>query len=161
MDKTTLLPNWIYQNKIVTTIEEIANIANLPVNSLYGFVYGIHFQGDLFYIGKKNFFNTKELPCLKSGEKRVNHIRFIGRNIEHKRTTLEVVQNQSDWLSYYGSSKETKGLVLLSRKILDLAQSKRRLTYLEALWQFKLNVLEDARFINNNILGKFFRNNLA
>ncbi|MBQ9536591.1 MAG: hypothetical protein IJU79_02250 [Desulfovibrionaceae bacterium] len=161
MKNKVLLPSWIYQNKIVTTIEEIANIANLSVNSLYGFVYGIHFQGNKFYIGKKNFFNTKELHCLKNGTKRENHVRFIGRIVDHKRTTLEVVQNESDWLSYYGSLKDTRGLIVLRRKILDIAISKRQLTYLEVFWQFRLNVLQDSRFLNENILGKFFRNNIT
>ena len=155
------LPNWMLQGQPIYSIDDLATIAGLPPLDLFGFIYGIGFDGGLLYVGKKNLWTIRELPRLKDGSKRQGHVDFIHRIKDHHRVELEVVKVESNWLSYCGSCKETKGLIPLRRKILDIALSNRRLTYLEVYWQFKLNVLEDPRFINSNILGRFFRGNLV
>ena len=45
----------------------------------------------------------------------------------------------------------------LERKILTSGfYNKKELTYLECKYQFILEVLEDKKYLNDNILGKFY-----
>lgn len=123
--------------------------------SLEGFIYLITYTDGTKYIGKKNFFAKQTLPALKSGVQRANSQR-IGRNVSGKRTYFDIVYKESNWRKYTGSSKLTKGKTILSREILDICQTKRRLTYLEVYYQMTHKVLEDSTYLNDNILGKFF-----
>lgn len=103
------------------------------------FVYCVTCPDGRKYIGKKAFFSMRKKPGAKRRSK-----------------------SQSDWKTYYGSSKEIKELVKTSdlsafkREILHLCITKGESTYFETKEQFKNNVLEDDNFINDNILGKFF-----
>ena len=47
------------------------------------------------------------------------------------------------------------------REILEFAFKKKHLTYLETKYLFTNNVLENNEYINDNILGKFFRKDLV
>ena len=47
------------------------------------------------------------------------------------------------------------------REILEFAFNKKHLTYLETKYLFCNNVLENEEYINDNILGKFFRKDLV
>jgi hypothetical protein len=73
-----------------------------------------------------------------------------------------MVESESDWKSYYGSHQLIKEEIKkgnqqdFKRIILQLAYSKKELTYLENKWLFNMNVLEDDLYLNDNILGKFF-----
>ncbi len=49
-----------------------------------------------------------------------------------------------------------EGAFGLERKILQVAFNKKELTYLECKWQFVLEVLETNKYLNDNILGKFY-----
>lgn len=117
----------------------------------FGFVYLVtNLESGKKYIGKKFFHHTKKLPPLK-GAKR-------------KRT----VTKESDWKSYYGSSKIIKedisnlGKDKFKREILRLCQGKKELTYWETKLQFAEGVLEKPdEYYNDNILGKFFTRDLA
>ena len=51
---------------------------------------------------------------------------------------------------------EKEALEDLKRKILQVAFNKKELTYLECKWQFVLEVLETNKYLNDNILGKFY-----
>ena len=68
------------------------------------------------------------------------------------------VQKESDWKTYYGSHSFIKEANKedLERKILQVAYNKKELTYLECKYQFVLEVLEDKKYLNDNILGKFY-----
>ncbi len=48
----------------------------------------------------------------------------------------------------------------MKRYVLMLCKTKKQLTYCETKYLFQYNVLEDDRFINDNILGKFYRKDL-
>jgi hypothetical protein len=146
--------------------EVISDNANPPENS-YGFVYELLFTDNTRYIGMKNFFTYKEKDLLKSGNKRPNHVNFINRNKkgkrikEGKRIKKEIIKVETNWRSYRSSSKLVKEKEIANKTILEIAYSKRHLTYLEAKWLFKEQVLEKNEYLNENILGKFFKNNLG
>ena len=71
---------------------------------------------------------------------------------------FKIVQKESDWKTYYGSHSFIKEANSedLERKILQLAFNKKELTYLECKWQFVLEVLETNKYLNDNILCKFY-----
>ena len=94
---------------------------------------------DKKYIGKKFFWKPKTLPITKSRKRRV-------------KTRVE-----SDWRSYYGSSKEVQQLVedkgsdSFKREILRLCKTKGECSYFEAKYQFDNDVLLRDDFYNEFI----------
>ena len=149
------------EDKIPWTREEVGEIkslADLPRDA-HGFVYVIIYEDETFYIGKKDLYKKVTLPALKSGEKRVNSIR-VGKNKAGRRVFFDELQKESDWLTYEGSSEVTKDLVIKSKLILEIAYSKRELTYLEVKRLFVEEALEDDRCHNLCILNNFFKGNI-
>lgn len=130
-----------------------------PTDSDYGFIYLITYSDGTHYLGKKDFFTVKRLPALKSGECRPNSIRTY-KNQNGSRVYYDLVKCESNWRKYNGSSHLVKGKTPVSKEILCIAPSKRNLTYLEVKYLFLHNALEDPTYLNENILGKFFRDNL-
>ena len=49
-----------------------------------------------------------------------------------------------------------EGAFGFTREIIHIAYHRKELTYLECKYQFSLGVLEDKKYLNDNILGKFF-----
>jgi len=112
-----------------------------PKESSFGFVYEITYTNGKKYVGAKQFWSTVRLKPLKTQRK----------NAVRTKTTM------SKWYSYVGSSKLTAGLEIAKREILIIAKSKRELTYLECRELFSRKVLEHDEYLNENILGTFFR----
>ena len=135
---------WKYNDK------EIEKIEDLPEGT-FGFVYcTTHLPSDKKYIGKKSLiYNQKK----KLGKKEKALWEGKGRPPIYKQ-----VQKESDWKTYYGSHSFVKEADKedLERMILQVAYNKKELTYLECKYQFILEVLEDRKYLNDNILGKFY-----
>ncbi|MFA7029629.1 MAG: hypothetical protein WC179_05100 [Candidatus Cloacimonadaceae bacterium] len=131
-----------------------------PTEDDYGFIYQIDYNDGTSYIGKKNLWIREELPPLKSGKKRQNVVSTIQRNYKNKRVTMDIVLKPSNWKKYVGSSKLTDGKVIISKNILAYAPTKRYLTYLETKAIMCLEALENDTYLNENCLGKFFKDNL-
>ena len=126
--------SWRYKNK------EIKDIADLPKDTI-GFVYVIkNMNTDECYIGKKILLHKKTRPPLKG----------------YKRKRVSYVD--SNWKTYTGSNTETKKWDLedCSREIVHLCFNRTMMSYYETKLQFQLNALEDDKFLNDNILGKFY-----
>ena len=105
-----------------------------------GFVYLItELDTGKKYIGKKNFWRPKVLPKNSKRNRRV-------------RTRVE-----SDWKTYYGSSKEVQALVESNgvenykREILHLCKTKGEMSYYEAKLQFDHDVLLRDDYYNEFI----------
>ena len=136
--------SWIYQGKEFTEI-------NIPENGI-GFIYhmSVILNGNSYaYIGKKNFYadvktklGKKEMPT----DKRLK---------QYKRVRKFTYKN------YYSSNEVLKEHYnndgKIERIIIEIAYSKIQLTYLECKHQFINEVLEDESYLNNNILGKFYK----
>lgn len=118
---------WKFKNKNVTEIPE----------DYFGFVYCItNLTTNEIYVGKKQFtFKRKRKITKKEKE------------LTKTRKKTEVVNKESDWQTYYGSSKQLQldvkslGEDNFKREILHFCKSKSELTYWEAYYQFKLEVL--------------------
>lgn len=126
---------WIYKGKSITKRDQ------LPEEAV-GFVYKIYNKKeDKTYIGKKILANKRTRKPLKG----------------YKRKRVDYVE--SNWMKYMGSSIETKkwNLEDCVREIVYICFNKTMMTYYETSLQFKENVLENDEYINDNILGKFYK----
>lgn len=121
---------WEYQGQ---------KVIDMPYQK-YGFIYLIEYESGKKYIGKKSFFSFQTLPPL-SGQKK-------------KRKVIK----QSNWRIYAGSCKDIVKDKIKAKVMLEFANSKQHLTYLEEKHLFAYNVLLDDSFYNKNIAGRYFLN---
>ena len=131
--------------------KQINEISDLPKGA-FGFIYQTtHIPTGKKYIGKKSLMYNRKKKLTK--KELLEYAGKKGRTPTHIR-----VQKESDWKTYYGSHSFIKesNKEDLERKILQLAFNKKELTYLECKWQFVLEVLETNKYLNDNILGKFY-----
>ena len=133
---------WLYGKDEIHSLEDIFE----HKEDVYGFIYEVeHIPTKKKYIGKKVLMFNRTLPPLK-GQKR-------------KRKVVK----ESDWKTYVGSQLEVKQLLKegtlddFKRTILMLVPTKKLLTYYEIKALFIRNALEDDNYLNNNILGKFYK----
>ena len=123
---------------------------------VYGYVYETtHIPTGKKYIGKKTLiYNQKK----KLGKKELAAWNGRGRP-----PAFKMVQSESDWKTYYGSHQLIKEEIKngnqsdFERIILQLAYSKKELTYLENKWLFSMAVLESDLYLNDNIEGRYFK----
>jgi hypothetical protein len=136
--------SWIYKGKVFT--EDM-----IPENAV-GFIYEMTAIIDgksVSYIGKKNFYadvktklSKKDMPT----DKRLKTYKRVRKTIYQR---------------YYSSNEVLKQAhkdgVLIKRDILRICHSKLELSYQETKHQFVLGVLESDKYLNGNILGKFYK----
>jgi len=143
--------SWIYKK------QEITSLNDFPEGT-FGFVYQLtHIPTGKKYIGKKVLFHNRKV---KLGKKELKEYEgLIGR-----RPTYKIATKESDWKTYYGSSKTLKEVLKkeskdnFKREILIFAPTKKLLTYYETQTLFVYRVLEEPdMYFNDNLLGKFFR----
>jgi hypothetical protein len=147
-----MTPNWLLFKKQIESVDQFPE-------GTFGFVYKItHIDTNKAYIGKKSLYHNRKHKLTKKqlDEQPVTR----GRKSTH-----EILHIESDWKTYYGSSKELAADIKLfgkdefRREIIYLAKGKKQLTYLELKAQFHYDVLEVSSY-NDNIAGKFFRKDL-
>lgn len=143
---------WIYQNKVIDSLEKFPK-------GTYGFIYKITcLDTGQFYIGRKNLYS--ERTKLLTKKELVEH---TGKG---KKPTKKKIITESDWKAYFSSNNILKGMVkklgqnAFKREIIDLCYSKKETTYKEMKHQCILNVLENDKSLNDNILGKFFKKDI-
>lgn len=126
---------WHYKGK------PIKERSDLPDKAV-GFVYKItNLMTEQVYIGKKILLNKRTRPPLKG----------------YKRKRIDYIE--SNWKKYTGSNKETKTWKISDcyREILYICFNKTMMSYRETSIQFKENVLEDDKYLNDNVLGKYYK----
>jgi len=131
------------------------------------------------YLGQKSFYSKTTLPARKDGSIRTGFVREYKNvlrfpdgkvvvskqdkakarkaGIKATRTAYDVGYVESKWRTYWGSSEIAKLATPVSKEIVEFALSKRNLTYLEAKHLFINDVIKEPEFYNENILGKFFK----
>ena len=133
-----VVPNWTMDGKNMMSHDDFAS-------DVIGYVYKIAYSNGQCYVGSKLIRSlTKLKPTKEQLTIRKNYVRKEMRD--------------KPFIKYVGSSENTKNLTIVSREILEVCSTKRALTYTETKYLFSLKVLEDARYLNENILGKFYRN---
>ena len=141
-------------------VEDLINDPTFSIKDYYGYVYmTINLENGRKYIGKKIFKNTTNK---KLGKKEIAALPTQrGRNPSKKKVIVE-----SDWKTYYGSAEETKQWAKtipkdkLIRIVLRLCKTKTSLSYYEVKYQMIYGVLENEKWCNDSILGKFYRKNI-
>lgn len=141
--------NWLYQNKVIEKIEDFPQ-------DTFGFIYKItNLENGKSYIGKKQL-QSKVNKKLGKKEQAALPIQR-GRKI-----TKKLVVSESNWKEYWGSCKplledlKNQGESAFKREILMICKSKKLLTYWEAAFQIKEDVLLTDNY-NTTILGHYYR----
>ena len=98
---------WTYNNKTYIVPED----AEMKTYPYYGFVYLITNETNgMQYVGKKFFWSKKTLPITKTRKRR------------------KVTYNQSDWVTYTGSSRQLNEDIesghVIKKEILHLCETK-------------------------------------
>ena len=130
---------WLYDGKVFESED---------INDYFGFCYLLtDLENGMKYIGRKYFYSFRKIR---------------GRGA-HKR-----MKSESDWKSYYSSSKKVQQIVLESghnrfkREILSLYKKKGQVNYNETKLLFQHNVLEavnndgERLYYNDNIMNRYF-----
>ena len=151
------LPTWIYKDRLITSIDDMPE-------GTYGFIYEVfHKKSGLKYIGKKVLFFERNKRLGKRALEALREER-AKKGIKGRVPLKQKVIKESDWKDYHGSHLEIKrlldkdGPMSFSRQILCFVKSKKELTYYECKELFINEVLErNSEYINDNILGKFYR----
>jgi len=141
--------SWIYQGKKFTE-------TNIPENGI-GFIYhmSVILNGNTYaYIGKKNFFsNVKK----KLGKKAL-------ALVTDKRLKKYTKEQKANFENYYSSNQQLKEAhkagITIKREILLICYSATELTYQECRYLFCNDCIIDDKYLNSNILGKFYRGNI-
>jgi hypothetical protein len=138
---------WLFENK------EMKQLSDFPEKCI-GFVYLIKNRTNgKIYVGKKILHNTLSKTLTKREKEEWSK---PGKVPKKKKNIKE-----SNWQSYYGSSKtllddlNTLGKDGFEREILRLCYTKKEMSYYEVYYQMKYEVLHYDTY-NMNILGKFF-----
>lgn len=134
------------------------NISDFP-DGTFGFVYEIIFLDGKKYIGKKSLYSHATMNKLKSGKERKGHIEFLRAYRNHKAVELEHIKKESKWKTYQGSFKDSDKLTACKKTILYLAKTSLELTYLEAKAIMETDAIRKSSYINDNVLGRFFKSN--
>ena len=145
---------WLHKGKVINSIEDMPQ-------GTFGFIYiTTHKPSGVSYIGKKSLYHNVKRKLTK--KELAEH---TGRG---RKPTTEVVQKESDWKTYYGSTKQIVELIKggkqedFTREILQFVFNKKLLTYHECKYLFSYGVLEHPqKYFNDNILGKFFTKDFA
>jgi len=145
---------WLYKEKVISSLEDLPEDA-------FGFIYiTTHLETGKKYLGKKSLHHTTN--------KKLGKKELAALPVTRGRTKLtKKVVKESDWKTYYGSEEFIKQKIKnklqseFTREIIDIATSKKHLTYLEIKHQFTNNVLESDEWLNSNILGKFYKKDFA
>ena len=150
-------PTWTYENKIVN------EISDMPEGT-YGFIYEVtHLRSNQKYIGKKVLFFERNK---RLGKRALEALRLErkSKGIGGRTPQKQKVITESDWKDYYGSHLKIKELLkhdgssAFTRIIIQYVSNKKQLTYYECKHLFIKEVLDSRNnYINDNILGKFYR----
>ena len=117
------------------------SLDNFPEDAV-GFVYEIfHKPTGKRYIGKKILKTKRTRPPLKG----------------KKRKRIDYVD--SKWAKYTGSNSESKKWKIedCQRVIHFVCTRKDEMTYLETMLIFERKALIDENYLNDNVLGKFYK----
>ncbi len=151
------MPSWTYKGRLVTEINDMPE-------GTFGFIYETtHKPSGKKYIGKKVLFFERNKRLGKRALEALREERKA-KGLRGRVPLKQKVITESDWKDYHGSHKDIlkllkeEGREEFERKILCYVPTKKLLTYYECKYLFIKEVLEqDSLFINDNVLGKFYR----
>ena len=154
--------NWRYKGK------EIKSVEDLPEGAV-GFVYKIDTPHHS-YIGKKALYSNRNPEVSKAVYDKLKKegqpvTKTKNKKLSKKGSVVwrykKKVNSQSNWVKYNGSNEKlnlmVKEGVPIKKTILEVCMTKQQMSYYETKHQMIYSVLEDEHYLNDNILGKFFK----
>ena len=142
---------WLYKDKEIKQLEDFGEI--IP----FGFIYKIiNLDNQKFYIGKKQLVSKTNVKLGKK-EKALLPIQ------PGRKKSKKLVEKESNWFNYFGSCKpllediKSLGEQKFKREIIMICHSKKMLTYWEAAFQIKEDVLMKDNNYNDTILSHYYR----
>lgn len=160
--------SWQYNGKTVNKISDLPK----DEQNAFGFIYCIvlnHGGKSYEYYGRKNFFSVKTKRI--SNKKLKEHGKSAFRRKKQKRGKnagewyyYEQTKTEMNWKDYNSSSKDVLQLIRngaqFTKYIVQIVQEESMMNYFECKHQFCSGVLEEERFLNGNILGRFHKKNI-
>jgi len=141
---------WLYKDKEIKQLEDFGE--TIP----FGFIYKIiNLDNEKFYIGKKQLISKTNVKLGKK-EKALLPVQ------RGRAKSKKLVEKESNWLSYWGSCKpllediKSLGEHKFKREIIMICHSKKMLTYWEAAFQIKEDVLIKDTYCET-ILGHYYK----
>ena len=131
---------WVYKEKEIHSHDDL-----LP--ECTNIVYCIYYESGKRYVGKKSVRAKRRLNPTKAQ---------LAIRKNYKRVELK----DQHFVDYVGSSKETEGQVVSYKEILYQTSTKKAATYIEAGILFNENAIFSDDYLNLNISGTFFDNDL-
>jgi|SaaInlV_100m_DNA_6_1039743.scaffolds.fasta_scaffold19220_2 hypothetical protein len=129
--------NWVCNGKEMLSHDDFTD-------DVVGFIYLITYTNGQQYIGKKLIRSIVKLkPTKEQLAIRKNYSRKEMRN--------------KPFVNYVGSHKTDKYMEIQSREMIEICSDKINLTYCEIKWMMKYDVLNNDKYLNGNIAGKFFQ----
>lgn len=159
---------WLYEGNGIEKIEDLPK----GKQESFGFIYNIvvaHKGKSYEYIGRKNFFSvtTKRASAKRLKELGKSYFRRKKQKKGKKRGEwyyYEHIRKEMKWQDYESSSKEVAKMISegahITKYILQLVQTESMMNYFEMKHQVCSGVLEEERFLNENILGRFHKKNI-
>ncbi len=112
-------------------------------DDVIGFIYRITYSNGREYIGSKMIRSLVRLKPTKAQLAiRKNFVRKEWKN--------------KPFAKYVGSSNNTKHLTITQKEIIEVCYDKMNLRYAETKWLFRLDVLCDEKYVNDNINGTYY-----
>jgi len=143
------LMKWMYEGKEFTD--------DMVPEGAFGFIYGMSVTIDgkkKLYIGKKNFYSELNVPLGKKA--------LAMR--EDKRMSKKRKVKKLNFQNYHSSQADLKQAKIdgipIKRVIIKICYCKAELSYQETRYLFKADALEKDEYLNDNILGKFYRSKI-
>jgi len=160
--------SWLYNGVKISEIKDLPK----EEQDAFGFIYCIvlNYKGDSFeYYGRKNFFSIRTKRASKKQIKEKGKSAFRRKKQKKGKNAgdwyyYELSKTEMKWQDYNSSSKEVLQMINNGAKytkyIVQIVQEESMMNYYEAKSQFCSSVLEEDRFLNDNILGRFFKKNI-
>lgn len=160
---------WIYEGNQINNLSDIEkHYGKIP----FGFIYNItlfHGGQSYEYIGKKNLFTVRSKVASQKQVEKLGKSSFRRKKQKKGKKTgewvyYEVVKKESMWSDYLSSSKEVKKMIKngaeFTKYILEFVEEENMMHYRECKNQFCSSVLEENRFLNDNIAGRWYKKNV-
>lgn len=151
------MPNWIYQNKPITCIDDM----KIYEPKVWGFVYLLILydkktgEEKYRYVGKKNIYSVTSKTATKKEFE--NNPKSYFKRKKMKNGTWKyyrTVVKESNWKTYMSSNKYIKenfSKYNITKEILLLSTNDSDLTYKEAKEIICMGALEDDKYLNDAV----------
>lgn len=160
------MDKWYYKGKVISSLQ------NIPKGAEH-FVYIITDENGKMYIGKKQILSKRYQEVSKAVydklKKEGKEVKRTKNKTKSKKGKIvwrykKLIEKENGWLNYTGSCKPLneaikKGLKI-KKEILYFCKTKKQATYYELKEQICTGVIESDNFWNENVMSKFFKNDL-